>query len=121
MRATSRRAANSSSRAVNTKNHQNKAVDIWTKILDKGNLTDHPTLSIGSCHPSISSLPLRGDKDSLYSVKAEHEPTNLAPGVGEQGASRILITKGFMDFLVVGGRRLLQFHRVRVHRAGGTR
>ena len=47
-RAASRRVANSSSRVDNTKNHQNKAVDIWTKILDKGNLTDHPSLSIGS-------------------------------------------------------------------------
>jgi hypothetical protein len=38
--ATSRRVANSSSMADNTKNHQNKAMDIWTELLDKGNLTE---------------------------------------------------------------------------------
>jgi len=47
MRATSRRATNSS-RADNTKNRQNKATDIWIELLNEGNLTDHPSLSIGS-------------------------------------------------------------------------
>ena len=58
MRATSRRAANSSSKADNTKNHQNKAVDIWTELLNERNLTNRPGLSIGSYHPGISILPL---------------------------------------------------------------
>ena len=48
MRATSQREANSSSRANNTKNSQNKAVEIWIELLIEGNLTDHPSLSIGS-------------------------------------------------------------------------
>ena len=38
-RAASRRAANSSSRADNTKNHQNKAMNIWIELLNEGNLT----------------------------------------------------------------------------------
>ena len=46
------------SKANNTKNHQNKAVDFWTELLDEGNLTDRPGLSIGTCRPGISSLPL---------------------------------------------------------------
>ena len=57
-RAASRRAANSSSRADNTKNHENKAVDIWIELLNKGNLTNHLGLSIASCRLGISSLPL---------------------------------------------------------------
>ena len=36
MRVASRRAANSSSRADNTKNRQNKVVDIWIELLNDG-------------------------------------------------------------------------------------
>ena len=57
-------------------------MDIWTELLDEGNLTDRPSLSIGSCRPGINSLPLQGSKGSLDGVEAEREPTNLAPGVG---------------------------------------
>ena len=47
-----------SSMANNTKNYQNKAVDIWTELLDEGNLTNCPSLSIGNCCLGISSLLL---------------------------------------------------------------
>jgi hypothetical protein len=33
------------------------AMDIWIELLDEGNLTDRPDLSIGSYHPGNSSLP----------------------------------------------------------------
>ena len=119
-RAASRRATNSSSRAENTKNHQNKAVDIWTELLGEGNLTSRPGLSIDSCHLGISSLSLRGCKGSLDGVEAEREPTNLAPGVGAQFMSHISIMEGLMDFPVAEGRRHLRFCLARVQRAGGT-
>ena len=89
-------------------------MDIWTKLLDERNLIDHPSPCIGSYCPGINSLPLRGGKGSLDSVKAECEPTNLTPGVAERVVSRILIMEGLMDFLVARGRRPLWFHRVRI-------
>jgi hypothetical protein len=119
-RAASQSAANSSSRANNTKNYQNKAVNIWTELLDEGNLTDCPGMSIDSCHPSINSLPLQGNKGSLDCVEAKREPTNHALGVGAQVMSRIPITEGLVDFPTVRGRRPLRFHRARIRRAGGT-
>jgi hypothetical protein len=106
MRATSQRAANSS-RANNTKNRQNKAVDTQTELLTKGNLTDCPSLSIDSYHPGISSLPLQGGKGSLDNIEAEREPTNLSTRVRARVKSHILITEGLMDFLAATGRRLL--------------
>ena len=119
MRAASRRAVNSSSRADNTKNRQNKAMDILIELLDEGNLTDHPGLSIGSCCPGISSLPLRGDKGSLDGVEAERELTNLAPRVRAWIVSHIQITVGLVDFPAAMGRTPLQFRRAHVRRAGG--
>ena len=107
MRAASQRAANSFSRADNTKNHQNKSMDIWTELLDEGNLTDHPGLSIGSCRSSISSLLLRGGKGSLDGVEAEREPTNLAPRLGAWDTSHIPIMEGLMDFSSTERRRPL--------------
>ena len=83
------------------------AVDIWTELLDEGNLTNCLGLSIGSCRPSISSLPLGGSKGSLDGVEVEHELTNLAPGVGARVASHIPIMEGFVDFSVARGRRTL--------------
>ena len=105
-RAASQRAANSS-RADNTKNHQNKAVDIWTELLDGGNLTDRPSLSISSCNLGISSLLLRGGKGSLDGVEVECKPTHLTPGIRARVMSRILITEGLIDFLEAEGRRPL--------------
>ena len=95
-------------------------MDIWTELLDEGNLTDHPGLSIGSCRSGISSLPLQGDKGSLDGIEAEREPTNLAPGVGAWVASRIPITEGLVDFLAAEMRRPLWFSSAHVQRAGGT-
>ena len=82
-------------------------MDIWTELLDERNLTDRPSLSIGSYHPSISSLPLQGGKGSLDGVEVERELTNLAPGVRARVTSRILIMEGLMDFSVARVRRPL--------------
>jgi len=120
MRDASRRVANSSSRADNTKNHQNKVVDIWTELLNEGNLIDHPGLSIGSCHLGISSLPLQGSKGRLVSVEAELESTNLSSRVIAWVVSHILITERLVELSVAGGRRPLRFHRAHIRRAGGT-
>ena len=107
MRAASRRVANSSSRADNTNNHQNKVVDIWIELLDEGNVTDCPSLSISSCRLGISSLLLQGSMGSLDHIEAEHEPTNLAPRVRARVAIHIPIMEGLMDFLAARGRRPL--------------
>jgi len=95
-------------------------MDSWIELLDEGNLTDRLGLSIGSCRPGISNLPLQGRKGSLDGVEAEREPTNLTPGDGVRVRSRIPIMEGLMDFLVARGRRPLQFHREHVRRASGT-
>ena len=86
-RAASRRAANFSSRADNTKNHQNKAVDIWTKLLDEGNLTDHPSLSIDSCCLGISNLPLQGGKGNLDSALKNQNASHQFAGSPPPGCS----------------------------------
>ena len=36
-------------------------------------------------------------------IKAEREPTNLSPGVRASVTSHIPITKGLVDFPIVGG------------------
>ena len=77
-----------------------EAVDIWTELLDDGNLTDHHGLSIDSYRPGVSSLPLRGGKVNLDGVETEREPTNHAPRVRAWVLSRIPIMEGLMDFLV---------------------
>ena len=94
-------------------------MDIWTELLDEGNLTDHPSLSIGSYSLGMSSLSLRGGKGILDDVEAEREPTNLAPMVGAWVVSHILITEGLVDFLGVEGIRSLWFRRAHIRRAGG--
>ena len=89
-------------------------MDIWTELLDEGNLTDCPILSIDRCSSGISSLPLRGGNGSLDDVEAERKSTNLMPGVGAWVASHIPIMEGLMDFLVAEGRRPLWFRRARI-------